>query len=407
MSVINQMLMSLDKRRAQPPAEAGEGVVVTPTPAATGLHSRRLQVVAVLGAAVVSLAAFGDWPAWTGKKMNVPMPVAMGADPVPMPVGLAASAVPLAAALVASAVEQAASAVTVAAAVQAVLNDVPARAVPSSALPPALTAALTHVPLTPAPVLAPVRRLSRASEGLSAPDAGEASLAPRAEPVVWTRSASSGPAPISVAVAPVLVPPSGPSSVEKKPVATSTAQRAALAYAQASELAASGHNSQAIEKALDALAHEPDHLPARQLGAMLLYENRRFNEAASLLQAGLQRQPQQPQLAYLLARLKVESGDAAGALAVLAQAQGLSADAHALRAGVLMQQAHHKEAIAAYEHVLRLEPANASAWLGLGIALDAEGQAEPSRQAFQRAKAIGSLQGELLTFLDQKLAVAR
>jgi MSHA biogenesis protein MshN len=181
-------------------------------------------------------------------------------------------------------------------------------------------------------------------------------------------------------------------------------QRAALAYRQATEFAATGHSSQAIDKALEALRSESDHVAARQLAAVLMFEKKRYTEADTLLREGLLRTPREPQLAYLLARLQVETGDFAGALIVLAQAEGLSADGHGLRAGVLARLARYADSATSYEAAVRLEPENASWWLGLGVALDAEGQAANAKQAFQRARAIGTLKGELLGYVDQKLA---
>jgi MSHA biogenesis protein MshN len=190
-------------------------------------------------------------------------------------------------------------------------------------------------------------------------------------------------------------------------VPPSTAQRAALAYRQAVELASSGHGSQAIDKARETLKADPDHTAARQLAAALLFEKNQLDEAETLLREGLARQANQPPLVYLLARLKAETGDTAGALATLAQSNELSADGHGLRAVILARQGRYREALPSYEAAARLAPQNASWWLGLGVALDAEGQSANAVRALQRARAIGSLQGELLSFVDQKLAALK
>jgi MSHA biogenesis protein MshN len=338
MSVINDMLASLDARRAAVPA--GTAPVAAPRQAT---NPRRLQVIVLLGAAAVSAAAFGDWPA-----------LVQGTPKAPQPVAAAAAVAPPTPATVATPVSVAAA---------------------TPLAPPAAGDTPPATQQAPAPAR-PVR------VAMAVP-----SLARPVPPPAATSSAETG---------------SG--TAEKKSIAPTASQRAALAYRQATELGASGHSSQAIDRALDALAADPDHLGARQLAAILMFESQRLDEAGALLQAGLVRAPQQPRLAYLLARLKAESGDAAGALALLSGSPAQSAEAQGLRAAILARQGRFAEALPAYEAALRQDPGNASWWLGLGVALDADGQGALARQALQRARAIGTLRPDVVAYIDQKLA---
>jgi len=272
----------------------------------------------------------------------------------------------------------------------------PVAMAPAAALPaPAPAPAPAAEPAAPAPPVTP-----------SAPaDATTAPVLPAAAaPPARVAMAAASVVRPAVPVAATLPAPAIDGTAEKKVIAPTASQRAALAYRQATELGASGHSSQAIAHALDALAADPDHLGARQLAAVLMFETRRFDEAGALLQAGLARAPQQPRLAYLLARLKAEGGDADGALALLPAGPGQSAEAQGLRAAVLARQGRYAEALPAYEAALRQDPGNASWWLGLGIALDADGQGGLAKQALQRARAIGTLQPDVLAYLDQKIA---
>jgi tetratricopeptide (TPR) repeat protein len=188
-------------------------------------------------------------------------------------------------------------------------------------------------------------------------------------------------------------------------------QRADQHYREASEFAASGHSTQAIALALEALNAEPNHIAARRLAAVLMVEKSRFDEAAALLRDGLERAPQQAQLAYLLARIKAETGDAAGALALLPPGDALSSEGFALRAALLSQQGEYASALPSYEAALRRNPDVTTTWLGLAVALDAQGQTTSARQAFMRAKSVGAARGdlsaELQTYIEQKLAATR
>jgi MSHA biogenesis protein MshN len=294
-----------------------------------------LQIIVVLGAAAVSAAACGDWPALMPGVVKGPQPVAM--------------------------------------AMTGETDITQAAATPPNA--PALSATEPIV----------------ASRGTPAPPVRLALAAP-----TTARSAAPVPNP-----APAL---HSTGTAEKKAIPPSAAQRAALAYRQATELGASGHSSQAIERALEALAADPDHIGARQLAAVLMFESQRLDDAGALLRAGLERSPQQPRLAYLMARLKAETGDAAGALALLGATAGQSAEAQGLRAAILARQGRYAEALPAYEAALRTDPGNASWWLGLGVALDADGQGALARQALLRARALGTLRPDVLAYIDQRLA---
>ncbi|GEM_PF-2907056 len=355
MSVINDMLAQLDKRRAEP-VTVGDAVVVAPAAAAPATRWKLLAVVGV-GAVAVSATALGNWPDLMRPKLgHLPQVVGMVADgPV-----------------------AAASAVVV--------------AVPPIAAPVKVAAAM---PASAASVASP-KVVAAAASAVSpvAVDTG----AGEARPVLSSskgRYDGSG----------------GDASIDKKMAALSPVQRAEQTYRQASEMAASGHSTQAIERALEALQDDPAHVAARQLAAVLMVEKSRFDEAATLLREGLDSKPAQPQLSYLLARIKAETGDRAGALALLQADDSLSAEGFALRAALLSQQGQYGAALPSYEAALRRNPDTATVWLGLAVALDAEGQTGQARQAYLRAKAVGAargeLSGELQTYIEQKLAATR
>jgi len=356
MSVINRMLVELDARRApvSPSASPPASRPISP-PAAVPVAVRsrrstwRLPILALLGACLASAAALGNWPAWFGTPPRVPQPVAM-AEPV--------AALPVAAA-------------------------------------PAPAAVLTAVSAA-VPAVAPLAGLSYS---LSPP---RKTTPTRPRPMV----AAALPIPSYLPIPP---PPDAPapSQVEKQPVALSAAQQAARTYREAVDLAAAGSSTQAIDKALEALRQDPGHTSARQLAAVLMFESHRLDEARTLLGDGLAQGPQDPTLVLLMARLLVESGEHASALQWLDTLAAPGAEALGLRAGILVQQGRVAQALPAYEAAVRLAPEHAPWWLGLGLALDAQGRAAEARLAFQRARALGSLRGDLLLYVEQKLAATR
>ena len=349
MSVINDMLTALDARRAPPVP----GTTVVSLEHGT-TKSRRWRVMVVLGTAAVAATALADWPVLLSSAQRAPQPPAIVADAL----------------------------------------------APTVANPAAQADALAP-PVETAP--AAVRRVLQASVAPRAvAQAAPMATAAVAQTAALTPAATTPPLALSAPVA--LAAPTLRGTAEKHPVAPSAGQRATLAYRQALDLGASGHSSAAIDRALEALAADPDHAGARQLAAVLMFEARRLDEAGALLRAGLDRMPQQPRLAYLLARLKAETGDADGALALLPAGTALAGEAHGLRAAILARQGRYTEALPAYEAALRQDPGNATWWLGLGLALEANQQIDLARQALRRARALGTLRPDVQTYIEQKLA---
>ena len=352
MSVINDMLTALDARRAVTPA----GMAAVPAARGT-LKSRRVQIMLVLGATAVTATALADWPQLLAANTRTPQPLAI-VDAAPLAADAAAAA-----------------------------------PVQPGALTLAIATATATTPasLTPRPVAAP--------PSIAQPSAQKAAAVAQTAALTPTASAPAHAAPLAA-----LPAPAAKGTAEKHEIALSAAQRAALAYRQALDMSASGHSGSAIDRALEALQADPDHAGARQLAAVLMFEARRLDEAGTLLRAGLERAPQQPRLAYLLARLRAEIGDPDGALALLPGGVALAGEAHGLRAAILARQGRFKEALPAYEAALRQDASNAAWWLGLGLALEANDQIDLARQALRRARGLGTLGPDVQTYVEQKLA---
>jgi MSHA biogenesis protein MshN len=150
----------------------------------------------------------------------------------------------------------------------------------------------------------------------------------------------------------------------------------------------------------------PGHLGARQALVGLMLESRKPDEAERVLQEGLAIAPAQPGFAMTLARLQVERGDPALAVATLKKglehAQG-SADYVAFLGALLQRQGRHEEAIEQFQAALRARPAAGVWWLGIGISLQAVNRAADAQDAYRRARASNNLSPELAAFADQRL----
>lgn len=182
------------------------------------------------------------------------------------------------------------------------------------------------------------------------------------------------------------------------------AQRSETEYRQALAALDEGRVAAAIALLEQTLKLNAHHDAARQSLVTLLVEAGRNDEAMRQLEQGLTLDPAQPALAMLLARMQIERGTSGVAtlLRTLPSAEG-NADYHAFLAGALQREQRHKEALAQYAAALRTAPGNGVWLMGMGISLQAEQRPREALDAFQRAKASGTLSAPLASFVDRKI----
>jgi MSHA biogenesis protein MshN len=177
-------------------------------------------------------------------------------------------------------------------------------------------------------------------------------------------------------------------------------------YGKATTLLHQGRFAEAQEGFRSALTHHPVHHRARQALVGLLVESRSLSEAERVLQDGLALAPAQSGFAMTLARLQVDRGDDAQAIATLQKGVDharANADYLAFLAALLQRQSRHEDAIVQYQSALRLKPATGVWWIGMGISLQAANRRTEAQEAFQRARATNSLGTELAAFAEQRL----
>lgn len=293
--------------------------------------------------------------------------------------------------------------------------------------PVAVTAAVPPpVPLTlpPAPALAMPSPRDPAQDILMAePPAAVPVMvadAPVTAPIAKTRSNNRVEAPEEETAEPAIsaLPPkgritapsamySGPATGINKQITQPTApQRAENEYREAVLLVQQGRVAAAIPGLERALQLDPQYTAARQTLIGALLESRRRDEAVSRLTEGLGLDASQSGLAMILARLQMENGELAPALATLQHSLPYAADQaeyQAFLAALLQRDKRHREAIDHYWVAVRKVPQNGVWWMGMGISLEAENRLPEAREAFGLAKTSNTLSSELQAFVVNKL----
>lgn len=202
---------------------------------------------------------------------------------------------------------------------------------------------------------------------------------------------------------------------DQAPIAKTSSDTTAEAIAQrhyreALNLVHSGRVTAAEESLRQALESHAEHVQARLLLATKLVEQRREDEAADILEAGLALAPSDARLARFFARLEVRSGNIARALEVLqGAAPELPGDPeyHAFMAALLQRTGQHAAAVAIYREVLVADPDNGVWWMGLAISLESVERTDEAILAYQRALRAPSLKLELKQYIEQRVAVLR
>jgi len=177
-------------------------------------------------------------------------------------------------------------------------------------------------------------------------------------------------------------------------------------YRHAVNLLQQGRVVETLEELHKSLATDSGNIKARQMLISLLLESKRSDEALELLQDGVKRYPQNIDFIKTLARLKVDSGDDAGARNILENGMaysGQDAEYHAFYASLLQRNSQHDKAIEHYLIALQSSP-GMPAWLvGVGISLQAVNKFNDASSAYKRAQDTGQLNPQLSQFVEQRL----
>ena len=201
--------------------------------------------------------------------------------------------------------------------------------------------------------------------------------------------------------------PAKPEAVSKSSPLDEAAMRAEQRYRDALNAYSQGRTTESLAQARQALTDDPAHLGARQLLLRQLVEQRANDQARTVAREGLQVHPAQIGWASVLTRLEMERGDLGAARRVIDDTlprAASSADFHSLAGAVAQRQGKPGDAAEFYRGALRLKPAEGRNWIGLAMALEADGHAPEAREAFRRALQTGdALSPELQALAERKL----
>lgn len=194
-------------------------------------------------------------------------------------------------------------------------------------------------------------------------------------------------------------------AIDKRVREPTLRQRAEAEYARAAAALQHGRMADARSGFEAALQIDPAYHAARQALAGVLIDARQPADAMLVLQEGLQLAPTQFGFAMMAARLHVERGEIDAAVQTLARSAeygGNNADYAGFYAGLLQRQKRHAEAIDQFDRALRLRPGAGIWMLGMGMSLEALGRNAEAQEAFRRAKSSGNLTPELQAYADQR-----
>lgn len=167
-----------------------------------------------------------------------------------------------------------------------------------------------------------------------------------------------------------------------------------------------GHLSEAAGIFGVVLRDDPRHLGARQALLGMLAEAKQWDEAQRLLKEGLDILPTHYLWAMALARIQVERGKTADALETLLQHITYAerqAEYQGFTGALLQRLQRSREAAQHLQAATLLKPNEGRWWLGLGIALEADGRQAEAREAFVKANDAGGLTLETQAFVANRL----
>ena len=195
-------------------------------------------------------------------------------------------------------------------------------------------------------------------------------------------------------------------AVEKRPLALSATQKAEKIYQHAYALMAQGKAHEAGLLLQRALQQQPNHTRARELLAGSYITGGRYVEAAQVLQQGRKIQPRHWLFTRLYARVLLQQQQLDAAINVLKQAPpaiGQDPQYHALLAALYQRQGDHRSASKTYQELLHRYPRQGIWWVGLGISREKLGQHRQAALAYHNAAQSGSLPGQLRNFTADRL----
>ena len=205
----------------------------------------------------------------------------------------------------------------------------------------------------------------------------------------------------------VEVPEEQPQAVFSKQSSSAEQQGVSLRE-QALAAVRAGQDTQAIALLERLIASESDNVAARKKLAALLFANGQAIRAQAVLESGIQQQPQESSMRLMLSRLLAQQQLTQSAFDTLnpgIELQPITVEFLSYRASLADQLSEFDVALADYQRLTQLQPAEARWWLGLGIASERNQQSNLALEAYQKALALNQLSIDVQRFVQQRSAL--
>lgn len=167
-----------------------------------------------------------------------------------------------------------------------------------------------------------------------------------------------------------------------------------------------GRLLEAYEKLLTFIARNPEaHISRETLGTVLLAQ-REYEQAAIIAEEGLRLAPNHAPYKKIRARLLMQEGRAADALALLQTMPPtlqLDQEYHELLATLYQQNGDHARAITTYQNLLRMNQNEGRWWTGMGISLEAQGDTQKALASYQAALQQKNLDGSVRQYSQNRV----
>ncbi len=178
----------------------------------------------------------------------------------------------------------------------------------------------------------------------------------------------------------------------------------AEALAGAKRMLARGQVERAESRLRPLIRQRPELTEAHELLARALVQRGLPGQATEALEAGLAQAANPERLATLLGRLLIERGEIARARSILAEHAPPLADApahHLLLAAAQRQSGDHEAAAEHYRRLSEILPRRGAVWIGLGASLESLDRPAEAATAYNRA--LDSDDGRAVRFARQRL----
>lgn len=178
-------------------------------------------------------------------------------------------------------------------------------------------------------------------------------------------------------------------------------------YSQAWELIQDQRLSQGLSKLEMILNKKPDYKIARQSLAALLIQLGRYQDASQVIHEGKRLHLGDTTFIEMEARMLLAQNRTQEAEALLSATRPpieKNLDYYAMLAAVYQKQKKIDQAAALYEKLVSLRPDQSNWWLGLGMAREALGDKNATLEAYQQALAYQQLSPDVAGFVQNKIS---